>query len=132
MAEHGAALDYDLLTKTRYQLSDVGGALSWGTLRHFVQYLPRDSALSREIVPLTDAERWTNGDATASILADLFDLVAQLRAEMAVKGSGKKPKHMKPYPRPGVTPKGTRHMGKDPIPVSEFEDWWESKKRQGR
>lgn len=127
--EHGAALDYDLLTKTNYQLRDVGGALSWGALLHFVQFLPRDSALRQDAAPTTDAERWTRGDATATILADLFDLVAQLRAEVAVKGSDHKPKRPRPYPRPGVTPKDTKHIGKDPIPVREFDGWWDSKSR---
>lgn len=130
--EHGAALDYDLITKTRYMLRDVGGALPWGALLHFVQFLPRDSAISRELAPVSDVERWTRGDATASILADLFDLVAQFRAEQAVKGSDHKPRRPKAYPRPGVTPEGTRHLGSDPIPVSEFEGWWASKDKDGR
>ena len=125
--EHGPALDYDLLTRTRYDLRDVGGALSWGALRHFVQYLPRDSALSRELMPPTDAERWTNGEATASLLADLFDLVAMLRSEVLAKGSGKKPKHPRPYPRPGTKPKNTRHVGSKPIPIAKFEEWWASR-----
>lgn len=127
MEEHGAALDYDLLTKTCYQLRDVGGALPWGALLHFVQFLPRDSALKSDMAPATDAERWTRGDATATILADLYDLLSQFRAEMAVKGSERKPRRPKPYPRPGVRPAGTQHLGKDPIPVSEFEGWWASK-----
>ena len=77
-----------------------------------------------ELAPITDAERWTRGDATASLLADLIDLVAVLRAEVAVKGTEHRAKRPKPYPRPGRKPKGTRHLGKDPIPVAEFEDWW--------
>lgn len=122
--EHGPALEYDLLTKTNYQLRDVGGALPWGALLHFVQFLPRDSALSRELVPVTDAERWTRGDATASLLADIYDLMALFRAEQAVKGTDHKPRRQRPYPRPGAKPKGVRHVGKDPIPVSKFESWW--------
>lgn len=127
--EHGAALDYDLLTKTSYNLRDIGGALPWGALLHFVQFLPRDSALKSDMEPTTDAERWTRGDATATILADLYDLVSTLRNEMAAKGSGKKPKGIKPYPRPGKK-KNTEHFGKDPIPVAQFEDWWESRGRR--
>lgn len=122
--EHGPALEYDLLTKTNYQLRDVGGALPWGALLHFVQFLPRDSALKTELVPMTDVERWNDGCANAAILADLFDLVNQMRAEVAVNGTDHKPRRPRPYPRPGAKPKGVQHVGKDPIPVSEFESWW--------
>lgn len=122
--EHGPALEYDLLTKTCYQLRDVGGALPWGALLHFVQYLPRDSALSRELYPTTDEERWADGTITAALLADIFDQLAMLRAEHAAKGSGRRPKEPKPYPRPWVKRKNERHVGADPIPISEFEDWW--------
>ena len=79
--DHGAALEYDLLTLTHYQLRDVGRALSWGALLHFVEHVPRTSALSRELVPRTESEAWAEGDATAAILADLFDLLAMMRAE---------------------------------------------------
>lgn len=113
---------------TNYQLQDVGGALPWGALLHFVQFLPRESALKTELVPVSAAERWTRGDATASLLADLFDLVAAFRAEQAVKGTEHKPKRPKPYPRPGMKPKGTRHIGKDPIPIDRFEDWWNARR----
>ena len=73
---------------------------------------------------MTDVERWNDGCANAAILADLFDLVNQMRAEVAVKGTDHKPRRQRPYPRPGAKPKGVQHVGKDPIPVSEFESWW--------
>lgn len=120
---HGAALEYDLLTMTRYQLRDVGGALPWGALLHFVHYLPRDSALSREITPTSETERWMAGDATATMLADLYDLVAVMRSESAVKGTTHRAKRPRPYPRPWRKPK-VRHVGSRPIPVSDFETWW--------
>lgn len=121
---HGAALEYDLLTLTHYQLRDVGRALSWGALLHFVEHVPRTSALSRELVPRTDTESWADGEATAAILADIFDLLAMMRAESAVKGTKHAPRKAKPYPRPWAKAKGERHVGSDPIPISEFESWW--------
>ena len=122
---HGAAIDYDLMTLTRYQLCDLGGALSYGALRHFLQYLPRTSAFSREIQPPSEAELWAEGNATAALLADLIDAVNSVGASLMAKGSGRKPRAVKPYPRPWET-KGTQHIGKDPIPVSEFDAWWDS------
>lgn len=124
MEVHGAALEYDLLTLTHYQLRDVGRALSWGALLHFVEHVPRTSALSRELVPRTDTEAWVDGDATAVILADIFDLLSALRSEHAVKGTGRSPRKPKPYPRPWAQQKGERHVGSDPIPISDFESWW--------
>lgn len=121
--QHGPALEYDLLTMTHYTLRDVGGALPWGALRNFVTHLPRTSALSRELVPLTEHEHWVNGDYNASILADIFDVTAQGIATLIAKGSGKSPKRVIAYPRPGKKPK-VQHVGKDPIPIRDFWGWW--------
>lgn len=123
--EHGSVLEYDLLTLTHYQLRDIGGALSWGALLHFVMNLPRTSALSRELVPLSETERWMMGDFNANLLADLFDAMTHGFAALAAKGSGRSPKRVKPYPRPWAKPK-TRHIGKGAIPISKFERWWNS------
>lgn len=124
--EHGAAIDYDLITMTRYTLHDVGGALPWGAFLHFVQYVPRTSALSRELNPTTDDEKWAEGHATAAILADTYDLLNQLNENLVARGANRRASHVKPYPRPWAKGQGERKLGRDPIPVSEFEAWWES------
>lgn len=124
--EHGAALDYDLVTSTRYTLRDIGGALPYGTLLHFVQYMPRTSALSRELRPVDETERWADGEATAAILADLYDLVHQMNNNLAARGSGRRARTAKPYPRPWRKGEGEKVVGRDPIPVADFEAWWNS------
>lgn len=118
---------------THYQLRDVGGALPWGALLHFVRYLPRTSALSQELVPLSETEHWIAGDVNANIIADTFDAITHGFAALAAKGTGHAPKRIKPYPRPWNKPK-TRHIGKGAIPISNFEDWWNGagKRREGR
>lgn len=116
---------------TRYQLSDLGGALSWGALLHFLQFVPRDSAFSQSVQPWTDAERWQRGEATAAILADIFDAVRALDADVMHKGTKRRPRQPKPYPRPWATDKGGVSVGKDPIPVSEFEAWWATPSKGG-
>ena len=127
---HGPALEYALLTMTHYQLRDVGGALSWGALLHFVQNLPRTSALSRELVPQTETEQWADGRNVAALLADIFDLLNAFRSEVAVKGTPRRAKRCRPYPRPWA--KGReRRVGRGAIPVSKFEDWWNGKRRKG-
>ena len=126
MDEHGPAIDYDLMTTTRYTIRDIGGALPWGALLHFVQYAPRSSALSRELNPPSDTELWAKGNATAAILADIYDAISQLNANVCAKGSGHRPRTPRPYPRPWDLGAGTRVLGSDPIPVSDFESWWDS------
>lgn len=123
--DHGSALDYDLMTMTRWTLADVGGALPWGALRHFVMYLPRTSATSREIRPTTDEELWANGNVTAAILADIYDAIHQLNNNMCAKGTGHHPRSVKPYRRPWMK-QAERRLGNGAIPVSEFEEWWDS------
>jgi hypothetical protein len=127
--DHGPALEYDLLTMTHYQLRDVGGALSWGALLHFVQNLPRTSALSRELVPQTETEQWAEGSNVAALLADIFDLLNAFRNEAAVKGTRHSARKSKPYPRPWLKPK-KRHIGRGAIPVADFEAWWDGKRRK--
>lgn len=122
--EHGAALDYDLLTMTRYTLQDVGGALPWGALLHFVQFAPRTSALSRELTPATDTELWADGSATAAILADLYDLLNQMNENLVARSGRRRASHVKPYPRPWAKGQGERVIGHDPIPIADFEAWW--------
>ena len=109
---------------TRYTIRDIGGALPWGTLLHFVQFLPRTSALSREMEPTTDTERWANGNVTAAILADIYDALSQLNNNVCAQGSGRRPRTAKPYPRPWRKGEGEKVVGSDPIPVAEFETWW--------
>lgn len=111
---------------THYQLADVGGALSWGALLHFVSYLPRTSALSQELAPPSDSERWARGEATAAILADIFDAVRALDADVMARGTRRRPRQPKPYPRPWAKGQGERRIGKDPKPIADFDKWWDA------
>lgn len=119
------------MTRTRYTLSDLGGSLDWAALLHFVQHLDHTSALVRAMYP-EHRERfeWASGEMDAAIMADLIDAVNCLRWELACsrlpKGKSK-PRRIPRYPRPGVSDDaGTQTIGSDPIPVSQFDAWWES------
>lgn len=119
--EHGEALNYDLMTRTRYTLNDLGAALSEGAALSFVRYLPPDSALKREIAP--DVAPWLTTEKTAALLAGIYDQLSWLQYTVS-KAYGGKPKKPKPLPRPGAEDKSTRHIGKDPILVEEFDTWF--------
>ena len=83
--EHDRALNYDLLTQTNYQLDDVGGSLSWGAFRSFIYGLRTDSALARD---LGKATGWDDTLKTNQILADIYDLLQVINANICQMASG--------------------------------------------
>lgn len=111
--DHRTAIEYDLLTLTGYTLDDVGERLNWCSLYSFIKHLPPSSAFFREEYP--EEAEWANGWKNAAILADLWDLIAAIHAKR-----GKEPK----YQRPGTKDESTQRHGADPIPISQWEDWW--------
>jgi len=119
IAHHGEALEYDLMTRTRYLLEDIGRALPERALLSFVKHLPPDSALRREIDP--DAI-WQTDRYAAMLLATISDQLSALNY-MFSRSHGGKPKKPKPIPRPGVSD-GSQHIGKDPIPIEDFDSWY--------
>lgn len=123
IGEHETALEYDLLTKTRYSLDDVGERLSYRSLIAFIRHLPADSAYFREVEP--DVAPWTDGRVTTALLADIYDLLNAFRGTYVNAHSKKKQRQLKPYPRPWLEDKSVKKVGKDPIPIKDFEKWWE-------
>lgn len=121
MRDHGAALDHDLMTRTRFTLDDVPAVMGWTTLAHFVAYLKPGSALHDELHP-----NLASYDFKAGILADIFDLLATFRHVYVSANSKAHKPRPKPYPRPWLE-KQVRHYGKDPIPMSQFDAWWDSR-----
>lgn len=127
--EHRAALAYDLMTRTCYTIWDVGGALDWASLRFFVYGLLRDqsSMIWRELCDEDgDYLPWIDGSKTAPILADIFDLLSWFQHTYVQANSKKKVKKPKPYPRPWVKESGGKRIGKDAIPASDFQAWWDA------
>ena len=102
------------MTRTGRTLSEYMdmGAAGRVALLSFINYLPLDSALNNEMNPEDDRGPWFTTVKTNAILADIFDLYVAAHTK-----KGQKPST---YPRP----KQSQKVGKDPIPVSEFWDWW--------
>ena len=123
--EHREALEYDLLTRTRYQLDDVGGTLSWSALYSFIRHLTPDSALGRDLEKYTG---WETTVKTNTILADIYDLLQVINANLCGLGS-KHPtrKKIKPYPRPGKDDNNERKIGKGGLPIDKLREWIRSK-----
>ena len=107
-------MEYDLMTRTGRTLSEYMnmGASGKLALLSFIEHLPPDSALFKEMNPKEEVSDWLSPLMTNVILADLFDMYSSVHTK-----KGKKPVE---YPRP----KKKKTLGKDPIPVSKFWDWW--------
>lgn len=114
--EHSEALTYDLITRTNYQLNDIGGALTWSSLNSFIKYLPGDSALARDLGK--PSAIWDSRIKTNAILADIYDLLQLLIANL----SGKK-QNITPYPRPGREENTKRKFGQGAMPYNELREW---------
>jgi len=117
LAEHAEAVEYDLIT-LGLRLDDLGTPrLSWRDLQVIVRHLPATSALRRSAGD--GEEPWTVSDY---LLAAIADGINGGNWQRAGKSSAPKPR---PVPRPGDTSKGEQY-GADPIPVSEFDSWWDN------
>lgn len=112
-----------MLTRTNYQLDDIGGALTWSSLDSFIKNLKSDSATARD---LGKATGWEDILKTNAILADIYDIlgvICGVLVFMATRGK-KKPK-ITPYPRPGKNEdKNKRKIGKGAMPASELLAWF--------
>ena len=121
LSEHSEAVNYDLLTRTTYQVDDIGGALSWGALYSFIKNLGSDSALARDLGKSTG---WETTLQTNTMLADIFDLLEVIHADLVFwMSKGKKKKKIKPYPRPGRDEDKKRKIGKGAMPLDQLREW---------
>lgn len=88
-----------------------------------------DSALSEEMN--ADYHIWATATKTNGILADIYDMLAQINANLVAIGESKASKTPKTYPRPGVEEKqeNVKHFG-SALPRGEFRKWLEKKRKE--
>ena len=125
------AIEYDLITQTGYELRDVGQTLSWSALASFISYMPESSAILRK--HQADVYEWSTQTKTNVILADIYDMLAAINANIVAIGSHHKAETPKPYPRPGIYQRdggNTKRIGKGALPRGEFKKWLEKKRRE--
>jgi hypothetical protein len=65
---------------------------------------------------------------TNQILADIWDMLAMINANLIAKGTGKAAKSPKPYKRPGQQPDKSQHIGSGALPPSELHKWIEERR----
>lgn len=109
--------------QTGYSLDDVGGALSWSALGAFLQRVDPGSALAHELEPELSA--WATSFKTNAILADIYDMLAQINANLVSGFSRRRSQKPKRYPRPGDDDK--RKLGKNAVSIEELDKWFKKK-----
>lgn len=120
------------MTKTGHGLTEVPyNGITLHDLFLFITQLRADSASIAE----QDKEKayWEGTARTPMLLAQIVDELSYLRYEFAVANTPKGKKKPNPpllYPRPGVPDnKKTHTYGSKPIPINEFNSWWNSKSK---
>lgn len=109
------------MTRTRFTLDDLGGGLSARALLSFLGNLPPESATVAST--LGDKAGWSRVEM---LLARICEGIEELAWITACKGAKKSswPRRPERIPRPGVEPDEGRRIGRDPIPISEFDAWY--------
>lgn len=116
-----------MLTRTGYEVDDIGGALSWGAFESFIKNIGPESALGRELGYSTG---WNTQTKTNAILADIYDLLQVINRNLiATHSKNKVSAKIKPYPRPGKEDK-EKKVGKNALPISDLRAWIEEKRKQ--
>ena len=121
MRAHRQALEHDLMTRTRFTLADVGGALSNGALLAFCRHLPGDSATAMELDPQA---QWTLVPMLLARISDDLQQLVWLYACAHTPKGRRRPAQPRPIPRPGVAPDEGRRIGRGAIPIGSFDDWY--------
>ena len=109
-----------------YSLDDVGSGLSWAALGAFIRNLGPESATARELDP--EMSVWSSRAKTNAILADIFDMLAQINSNLVGIGLHKAAKKPKAYPRPGDN-KREQRIGKNALPANELDAWFAQKRK---
>ena len=125
--EHTGELEYDLMTLTSFTLDDLGERLTYRALFSFINNLPKSSALWKATHPHDiDYALWESQEIVPQLLARLSDQISQLAWMYSSAHTTKKQPKPKQLTRPGVESAKEEVYGKDPIPISQFNDWWDS------
>ena len=111
---------------TGHCLEDVGRSLSWDALGAFLNKPDVTGEIAKEIAP--DIASWSGTIKTNAILADIYDMLAMINANICAMGSGKKASKPKKYERPGD--KDKQHIGRNALPIPELRAFFDRKRAE--
>lgn len=126
--EHRKAIEYDLLTRTGHTIEDIGESLPWHGIQAIIEHIGYDSALARDLNP--EIADWGTVAKTNAVLADIYDILSIINANLIGIGSGKRPKQPKPYPRPGQKKPEEKKIGRGALPHEELKAFFARKRRE--
>ena len=72
--------------------------------------------------------KWAGRMKTNALLADIYDMLAMINANICAMGSGKKATKPKKYPRPNDSEKKT--IGKKGLPPEELRAWFDKNRKE--
>ena len=125
--DHRGAVERDLLCETGHELKDVGRTLSWGALSSFMSTVKMGSALGNELNP--ELAEWATRWKTNEILADIYDQLALVNAQLRILITKKRGQKPKLYKRPGQK-EDTQRIGKGAIPIDSMREWIQKKREK--
>lgn len=129
VTQYRGAINYDLLRQTGHEIRDIGTTISWQALNDFISHSGPDSAIMRELNP--DLAEWSNTLKTNTILADIWDQLAQINANLVAMATRKPARKPKQYPRPGKKDQDdTKHYGSGALPKNDLREWMEKKRAE--
>lgn len=119
--EHEEAIEYELLAMGRH-LDELGtAALSWRDLFVLLRRWQKTpgNAFAASLAG-TEVPSWSE-----QILAVIVDLLQAVNFLLR-RGKGQRPKRILRW----WEKHKQQRLGRDPIPLSQFDDWWESASRK--
>ena len=96
--------------------------IGWHNVADFARHLDQASCVWRAQFP--EEANYSSALHANAALADIFDIIAAFAANFARAHGNGRAKTPKPYPRPWISDRDERHIGRDPIPVADFDDWY--------
>lgn len=114
------------MVQTGHEIEDIGQSISWTALSSFLARLDISSETARELEP--DLAKWSDTVKTNAILADIYDMLAMINANIVSMNSGKRAKKPAAYPRPG-NQKKEKIGGKNALPPEQLREWFNRKRK---
>ena len=111
---------------TGHSLEDIGRSLPWSALGAFLRNPEITGEIARDLEP--ELTKWVSTAKTNAILADIYDMLAMINANVCAVGSGRKATKPKSYPRPNDSEK--KSIGKNALPPDQLREWFEQKRKQ--
>ena len=117
--ETRGGLNADCMRYLGKTLAQAVAHFGWGAIIDFAAHLPQESATWLAVN--SDRASFASRFGSSAILADIYDAISAL-AYMYAKRNGGTASKPKGYPRPWRD--AGERFGSDPIPISDFDDWY--------